>query len=644
MQKFLLTLFLALCCSINLFAQLEGVLKPSEIYAPLGSTPAPKPQVDERSLSYQYYSNGEFDKAATLFERFYDKSNNYNNYRYLLYSYIGLKDYDKAEKLVKKQQKQDKTNPERYYVDLGYIDISRGYQKNGIKLYDEAISKMKGNEQGVRLVAGAFIGLREHAYAIKAYNKGREILKNPLLFSNELANIYYSRQDYPKMVEEYLNYVEYQPQQLNYVYGRFQDYMSKDPDDEVANALKNVLLSRAQKEKEGTFYNEMSLWFFIQIKEFELAYSQAISIDKKGNKEGMPILDLASICLENNIYDVAIKCYKYLLTNYKNHPIEMEAEIGLLNTEYRQFTSKIEIDNQKLNELDKLFSQVLDKTGINTNVLDVVISYSEFKAYYQKDYDGAVQLLEPLLNVGRPKAKDIARIKICLGDIYLLSGDQWEATLLYSQVEKQMKDDPLGHEAKFKNAELFYYMGEFNWAETKLDILKSSTGKLIANDAMQLSLFIKDNKDEDSVSMALSYFAKADLAFFKREKKEALLYLDSAANVNAWSPIEDDVLYKKAEIYLSMNDYITADSLLAQIGEKYSYEIIADEALYLRAYINDKFLNKRDDAQQMYQDLFLNYPESVYAIAARNRFRELRGDVEIGEDPEYLFFNNIPFN
>ncbi|MDR2085043.1 MAG: hypothetical protein LBP67_08635 [Bacteroidales bacterium] len=644
MRKLWLTLILAICCISFVLAQGQDILRPSEIYAPLGSTPAPKPQVDEKSLAYQYYSNREFDKSAALFESFYEKSNSYNDYRYLFFSYIGMKEYDKAEKLVKRQQKQDRSNAERYYVDLGYIQISLGNQKNGIKLYDEAISKMKANEQSIRSIANSFIGLRETQYAVTAYSKGREILNNPVLFSNELANIYYSRHDYIKMVEEYLNYIELQPKQLQYVYGRFQDYMSKDPEDEVANALKNVLLSKAQKEKEGTFYSEMSLWFFIQIKEFDLAYNQAVSIDKKGDKEGTILIELASICLENNVYDTAIKCYKYLLNNYKNHPIELEAEIGLLNAEYKQFTSKIDIDNNKVNELDKLFSAVLEKTGINMDVLDVLLSYAEFKAYYQRDYDSAIQLIEPLLNTGRPKAKDIAKIKISLGDIYLLSGDQWEATLLYSQVEKQMKDDPLGHEAKFKNAELFYYLGEFNWAETKLDILKSSTGKLIANDAMRLSLFIKDNKDDDSVSMALSYFAKADLAFFRREKREALLYLDSAANVNAWSPIEDDVLYKKAEIYLSMNDYKTADSLLALIGKKYQYEIIADEALYLRAFINDKFINRKEFAKELYQDLFLSYPESVYAIAARNRFRELRGDIENKYDPVYLFFNEIPFN
>jgi len=619
-------------------AQGNDVLKPGELYTPLGKTPAPKPQVDERSLAYQYYANREFDKAAVLFEKFYETSNNnYNDYRYLFYSLIGLGDYDKAEKLVKQQQKTDKNYPERYYIDLGYIQTSKGNQKNGIKLYEDAMSKIKPNEQSVRTIANAFMGLRETDYAVKTYVKGREILSNPTLFSNELANIHYSRHNYVAMVDEYLNYAESQPSQLQYVYGRFQDFMSRDPEGEIADALKKVLLSKAQKEKDGTFYSEMSLWLFIQLKEFELAYTQAIAVDKKANREGYGILELAGICLENNIYGTAIKCYKHLLSSYKNHPIELEAEIGLLNTEYRQFASKIDIDKSKLAEIDKMFANVLKKTGTDLSSLDVVLSYAEFNSFYKRDYEKAISLVEPLLDAARLKSQDIARIKICLGDTYLLAGDQWEATLLYSQVEKLMKDEPLGHEAKFKNAQLFYYMGEFNWAEAKLDILKTSTGKLIANDAMRLSLFIKDNKDEDSVSMALSYFSKAELANFKKEIKEALQYLDSAASANAWSPIEDDVLYKKAEIFLALNDYKTADSLLAQIGEKFQQEIIADEALYLRAYINDKFISNKDVAQSLYQSLFLDYPESVFAIAARNRFRELRGDVENSE-PEKLFF------
>jgi len=49
----------------------------------------------------------------------------------------------------------------------------------------------------------------------------------------------------------------------------------------------------------------------------------------------------------------------------------------------------------------------------------------------------------------------------------------WEATLLYSQVDKDFKNDPIGHQASLKNAQLSFYIGEFDWAKAQLDVLKS---------------------------------------------------------------------------------------------------------------------------------------------------------------------------
>ena len=65
-------------------------------------------------------------------------------------------------------------------------------------------------------------------------------------------------------------------------------------------------------------------------------------------------------------------------------------------------------------------------------------------------------MLNEVLQLSRYDDKLKARAKLDLGDIYLLKGEPWESTLLYSQVEKDMKEDPLGHEAKLRNAKLSY--------------------------------------------------------------------------------------------------------------------------------------------------------------------------------------------
>ena len=46
--------------------------------------------------------------------------------------------------------------------------------------------------------------------------------------------------------------------------------------------------------------------------------------------------------------------------------------------------------------------------------------------------------------------------KETLADIYLFTGEIWEASLLYSQVEKEFKYDRLGEIAKYKNAKISF--------------------------------------------------------------------------------------------------------------------------------------------------------------------------------------------
>ena len=72
---------------------------------------------------------------------------------------------------------------------------------------------------------------------------------------------------------------------------------------------------------------------------------------------------------------------------------------------------------------------------------------------------------------------------------------------------KEFKNDPLGHLAKFKNAQVYYFSGEYDWCQAQLDVLKASTSKLIANDALELSVLITDNYNMDTSETAMKLFA-----------------------------------------------------------------------------------------------------------------------------------------
>ena len=73
----------------------------------------------------------------------------------------------------------------------------------------------------------------------------------------------------------------------------------------------------------------------------------------------------------------------------------------------------------------------------------------------QKDI--AIAILNKLITNPRASLYLKSKAKLDLGDIYLTRNEPWESTLLYSQVEKTQKENPIAYEAKLKNARLSYF-------------------------------------------------------------------------------------------------------------------------------------------------------------------------------------------
>jgi len=221
----------------------------------------------------------------------------------------------------------------------------------------------------------------------------------------------------------------------------------------------------------------------------------------------------------------------------------------------------------------------------------------------------------------------VADAKITLGDIYLLKAEPWEATLLYSQVEKTHKENQLGHEAKLRNAKLSYYKGDFELAQEHLDILKLATSREIANDAMDLSLLITDNTGLDSSTTALEEYAATELLIFQNKQEQAQAKLDQMLKEYAGHSLTDEIYFLKATLYLKAGDFQKAIDNLNFIVSNPKYDILSDDAMFTMAKIYEENLNDKAKAQELYNSLLLKYPGSIFTVDARKRFRKLRGDV-----------------
>lgn len=577
----------------------------------------------DEELAAHYVSNNEWDKAADVYERIFAK-NPQSAYVYdnLLGCYFKLNRFDEAEKLVKKQVRRNGNNP-YFLVDLGYVYRKAGQQEKARKQFDEIVSKLSPSEEQVMETANAFQKRQETDYAISTYLKGRKLNgSNAQLFCLQLAGLYAEKKDTKMVLEEYLNAVQANPANADEVQGYLQLYLDNDADYEL---MKQALLKKNREFPGNDAISEMLIWMYVQRKDFDNAFLQSKALDKRYREDGRRLIELGQLALSNEKFDAASNIFAYVAALGKDKPFYVNARLGMLDARNRKIFFSGNYTDPDLKTLEKDYTGFLDEFGRNYFSAPAERELARLQAYYLHNFEGSIALFKELINMPRLDERFKAECKLELGDIYLLKGEEWEAMLLYGQVDKDFLEDPLGQEAKFRNARLSYYLGEFEWARAQLNVLKTATTQLIANNALELSLLIQDNTP-DSVDQPLLMFARADLYYFQNKTARALELLDSINLVYPRHALNDEILYKRAEIFLKKRDYAQSVSYLEQLLKEHGSDILGDNALFLLATITEKNLGDKQKAMKLYEEFIEKYPGSFFLTEARKRFRALRGD------------------
>ncbi len=584
-----------------------------------------QPETDE-ALAAQYFQNKEYDKAEVYYEKLFSRKQSYFYYNSYLSCLTEQKEYSKAEKLIKKQIKANSLTPQ-YGVDLGYLYDLQSDKAKSKTQFENLIKAIPANQQYIIDLANAFLNRGFSDYAIQTYLSGRKLMKGIYSFGLELAEIYEDALNYESMMAEYIDFIEFSPlSNLTTVQNLLQSILADETDGKKSLALKNVLLKRIQLNPDITLYSEMLLWYSTQLKDFETALIQAKSLDKRLKEDGKRVFDIARLAVSNTNYDVAIKAYQYIIDKGQDNYYYLNSRMEILDARYLKITESATFTNAEILNLEKDYLLALEELGKSSASVPLIKNLAHLYAFYLDKIPEADSLLVQAIRLPNTTSKSIAECKTELADIYLLSGEIWEATLLYSQVEKSFKSEPLGHNAKLKNAKLSYYIGDFEWAKTQLDILKAATSKLIANDALELSLLISDNTDPDSTTSALKIYSRADFLFFQNKNDLAIKSLDSLLKEFPAHAITDEVYYKKYEIYLKKKSIDSAAFYLQKIVDEYPYDILGDDALFNLAGIYEVNFKNTTKAMELYEKFITDYPGSIYVVESRKKYRALRGD------------------
>jgi tetratricopeptide (TPR) repeat protein len=582
-------------------------------------------------LAQHYYASGELDKALPYYEKIFNSSPSKVYFNRYFDCLVATKDIKSAEKLLKKQINQNRND-----FDLK-IMLAEFYEDNGEnekaeKSYKEIIDNLPENPSQLIAIYQTIVSKQKFDLAKTVLDKGKK-LASYYPFNFQYADLYAQMGMKKEMITEYLDYLEQQPTTIESIEAALSarlDLSSGDNADYML--LKEQLLGKSQKSNSSTVFSELLIWMFTQSKNFDGAYSQVVAIDKRFKGDGYRVFELGGICVENKNYIVARKCFNYVINLGENSENYIPAFKGLLNTHFLQITTNRNFTKSEIDSTVQTYENALLKLGKSRITLPVVLEYTSILAFYADQAEKAQTELEQALNFSGITDVQKAQIKMQLADINVLSGDIWEASILYMQIDNDFKFESIGQEAKFKNAKVFYYDGEFDYAQAQLNVLKESTSKLIANDAMQLSVMITDNYGLDSNFQVMSWFASADLLIEQHKYTEAFSLYDSIQGNFPYHSLADEILFKKGKSMELQGQWQKAMDYYEDLLKFHGQDILADDALFRLGDIQENLLLNKEKALEFYRRLAIDYKGSLYSAEARKRIRLLRGDKNVSDD------------
>lgn len=569
------------------------------------------------SLAKHYFDRGDFERALPIYKSLSENNPNNNNF---FLAYIAtlqqLENFEESARLLQNKLNATRNHP-IFLIEMGRNYLIQNKNEQADTFFQQALSAIDENPRITHTVATSFERYSLLDLAVEAYEKGSSLDEN-LNFNSQLARIYGEQGNLQKMFDSFLNLIENNPAFMTSAQRSFSQYVTEDPNNEANEILRTTLLRRSQNNPE-LFYNQLLSWLFVQQKQYDRAFAQERAIFRRTFEGLNEMMDLAIIAMDNNDYSNAKEILDFIVENTPSETAKLQAFQNLMEIEVRTATKAT------YPEVQKKYENLIQMFGADGRTFELQLDYNKFLAYNNDKKNQAIENLRKLSKENLSRYQE-ARVLMQLADILVYDEKFNEALIYYSQVQNKVKNDPLAQEARFKVARTSYFKGDFQWAQTQLDILKTSTSQLIANDAMELSLMISDNSWEDSTQTALKKYAHADLLDLQGKHHEAIAALDEILKNHRGESIEDEALFKQAQVFEKTQQYDKAIANYLLIIQYHGNDILADNAHFYLAELYNKTLKQPEKAKEFYEQIIFNHQDSIFFVEARRQYRSIRGD------------------
>ncbi|MBA4275180.1 tetratricopeptide repeat protein [Flavobacterium sp.] len=567
-------------------------------------------------LAQYYYEKGDFEKAKISFEELLKATpQNYQYFIRIVDCYQQLQQFDVAEKAI--QTRLNIYKQGNLLVELGYNFHLKKDEASAKKQYEEAIERINKNPNEVYGIANSFERKVLLEYALKSYQTATESQPN-YNFNYQIALLYGQLGNTEMMISTFLDEAYANPQNSIQIQNQLARFMVEEGDENFNETLRKALITRAQKNQD-VFWNEYLSWYYVQQKEFGKAFIQEKAVYKRNPESLSSIVNLGQLAIEEDDQEAAKEILGFVLENTKDLELLIQANSYLLEMKIGKAPEK------DFAIIDSELKRLLTEYGITPISLSLQLIQAHFATFNLKKPEEGKAIVKKALAL-ELNVYEEAQAKMELADIFLFEEKFNQALIYYSQIEEDLKNDAVAHEASLKAAKTSYFQGDFLWASKQFKELKSASTQLIANDALEYFLLISDNTVADSTQTALKQFAKGDYLLYQNRDKEAIAQFQAILKSFKGQEIEAVTLLRLGKIYEKQGEYNLALSQYQNIITEHSDGIYIDEALFFSAEIENKKLQQPEKAKPLYEKIIFNHQDSIYFVDARKEYRQLRGD------------------
>ncbi len=565
-------------------------------------------------LAENYYDKGEFEKALFIYQKLHKEAPSNSNFAFrIIEVQQELQHFEEADAFINHQQSL-RNNPQML-VEMGYNFQLQNKLEQASVYFKKAIAIAKATPAYCYSIALRF---EEHSLVDEAIEVYKLAINqtNKTSYEYRLAGLYAQKKDVQNMFLSYLNFTENNPTFLSQVYRLFDDYISENPEAEYNQILRKILLKKLQTSP-AIFWSQMLSWLYTQQKDYQKALLQEKSIFRRNPSSLHGVINVGFRAKSDQVFEVTVDAFNFIIQNAQDSKLTIEAHRQLIELDL------IRSSPQDLNQIQSKYNSLFEIYGRSSETLALQLSYAHFLALYLHDYPEAISFLKNAINT-QLSANELGRIKLKLADVLIIDEQFNKALLYYAQVYTTLRNSPLAQEARFKSARASYYSGDFEWAESQLKVLKSSTSQLIANDALELKLLITDHKFGDSLQSPLRQYAKADLLNHQNKKIEAIEVLNKLILEHSTHAIVDQALLFQAKLFEQNSQFTNATENYLRIITDFSSEILVDDALYAIAQLLRTKLSQDEKAMPYYEKIIFNHPDSIHFVDSNKHYRSLR--------------------